>query len=75
MNTETHRPKLKRFLDWVVNSWEIQLTGGLVLLISTFYYGEQTSLHHGFRGLLVLHIIGTLPNLIQAIERINKGIK
>lgn len=63
-----------RLLHWIVNSWEIQLVGGVILMITTFY-GYQTSLHHGFRGLIILHIIGTIPDLIQALERTKRGLE
>lgn len=68
--------RITDLLRWIVNSWEVQLAGGLILLVTTFYYYEnQTALHHGFRGLVILHIIGTIPDLIQALERTEKGLE
>ena len=65
--------RLRNLLHWIVHSWQVQIAGSLILLVTTFY-GYQTSLHHGLRGIVILHAIGTIPNIIQAFESAEKGI-
>ena len=63
---------LHRILSWIVGNPFIQLLGGSTLLIYTLVDQEQTILHHGFRFFIIWR---SIPDIIQALERVTKGLK
>lgn len=64
--------RLHKCLHWIIKNPFLQLTAGLTLFIYTLFDQEQTALHHGFRFLIIWRAI---PDLLQSLERITRGIK
>ena len=63
---------IHKFLKWAIENPHIQLLAGITIVICVLLDIEKTLVHHG----VVLYVIwSSLPSLVQAFERIVKGIK
>ena len=68
MNTERHR----RLQQIVSHAW-VQGIVGSILLVSVFT--EFLGVHHGLFAVGVWHVAQLTPNILQALERINKWLQ
>lgn len=59
-----------RIARWIIHNKYLQLCAGIVLLISVLF--EFLHIHAGLIVLGIFHVIGALPNIIQALERVSK---
>ena len=59
-----------KWIKNIIHNGYIQLFTGLILLISVFT--DLLHINIGLAGIGIVHIIMSLPNLIQGLERVDK---
>ena len=59
-------------MKWLTHNHYIQLAAGIILLISVLT--DLLHIHVGLIGIGISHVLGAIPNIVQAAERVEKGV-